>query len=297
MSFIKVNVDWPIPFTSAGEFLSEAAWSHADRVMDSYELILGVNGIVYIQEEENKYEVGPGDLLLLSPGRRHAGYQASTPGVSFYWFHFDLPEEFTVLTQEEMKREAALIHKALPRSCSIRHLYIPKFMHLGANDRISVLINQILHIANSNYLTYHSVNYPFTSLLIEISEQILSSYSLRGGGAKGDIQFAKILEWTRIHAAEPLTVSEIACRFSYNKDYLTRLFKQHTSKNPLEYIHSVRIGKAKELLSRTTLTIKEIAAEVGFSDEKYFMRLFRRYENMTPKQFRNAYHRTFMNND
>ncbi|MFD1177897.1 AraC family transcriptional regulator [Paenibacillus puldeungensis] len=297
MAYIKTTADRPVHFTAAGIFVSETPWQHAERLMDSYELIIGINGTVYMREEEDEYELGPGDVLVLTPGRRHMGYQPSEPGVSFYWFHFDLPDMSKTLSQEEMKREAAEWSKAVPRGWSVHHLYIPKYEHMGQNDRIHVLASQILHIANSNYLTYQSVNYSFTSLLIEISEHVMGRFSLRGVGARGDTQFDKIAEWTRIHAIKPLTLSEIATRFNYNKDYLTRLFKLHTSMSPLEYIHGVRIEKAKELLSRTTLPVKDIAVESGFSDEKYFMRLFKRYVLMTPKQFRNAYHKTFMNND
>lgn len=63
----------------------------------------------------------------------------------------------------------------------------------------------------------------------------------------------------------------------------------------MTYIHDIKMTKAKELLTNTTMTVKEIAHHVGFSDEKYFMRLFKKYEKMTPSQFRNAYYLTHMN--
>lgn len=296
MVVFKTDAERPVHFLAAGFFVSETPWRHADRVMDSYELIMGVSETVYIREEDVMYEVGPGDVLILSPGLRHEGYDFSPAGVAFYWFHFH-PRDAVKLSKEEMISEARDIDQTVPRGWSVRHLYLPKFMQIGPNDRINVLVNQILHIANSSYLTYQSVNYPFTSLLIEISEQVMSQYGVRGGGAGGDVQFAKIAEWTRIHATTPLTVAGIAAKFNYNKDYLSRLFKQHVSMGPLEYIQEIRIRKAKELLTRTTLSVKEVASEVGFSDDKYFMRVFRRSVHMTPKQFRNAFHKTFLNNE
>lgn len=297
MVIFKTDTERPVHFLAAGIFMSETAWRHADRVMDSYELIIGVRETVYIREEEVLYEVGPGDVLILSPERRHAGFDHSPAGVTFFWFHFELGDRVALLSEDEMKREAEEIGSNMPRSWSVHSLYLPKFMHVGQNDRMNVLANQILHIANSNYLTYQSVNYPFTSLLIEISEQVMSKHGVRGGSASGDVQFAKIAEWTRIHAASPLTVAGIAAKFNYNKDYLSRLFRQYVSMGPMEYIREIRIGKAKELLTRTTLSVKEVAAEVGFLDDKHFMRVFKRCVNMTPKQFRNAYHKTFLNND
>lgn len=61
-----------------------------------------------------------------------------------------------------------------------------------------------------------------------------------------------------------------------------------------EYIHKLKISKAKELLY-SGQSIKEIAYSLGFQDEKYFMRLFKKYENVTPTEFRKAYYRTYIN--
>lgn len=296
MEFLKVSLNDPVRFDTAGEFLSESNWTHAKRSIPDYELIIGVNETVYMREEEQSFEVGPGDILLLNPGRRHGGYQASKPGVKFYWIHFHFEVPSAVLTDEEMRLEAEHISSHTERSWSVQDLYLPRYMRIEQWDRINILVNQILHVANSNYWTKQSLDYLLTSLLIEISESVLNSLTFKGNAPKGDVNFNKILEWTRIHSAEALTVAEIAKRFNYNKDYLSRLFKQNTSAGPLEFIHMVRIGKAKELLSRTAIPVKEIASEVGYSDEKYFMRMFKKHANMTPSQFRNAYHRTFMNN-
>lgn len=296
MDYLRAELKEPVRFETAGEFISESSWTHAERTIYNYELVIGVNETVYIREEERDYEIGPGEILLLLPGRRHGGYAVSRPGVKFYWIHFHFAEEPVFLSEKDMKEAADLICSRPQRSWSVHELFLPQYIRFENWDRINILVNQILHVANSNYFTHQSLNYLLTSLLIEISESTLGRYTLKGGGAKGDVHFNKIAEWTRIHAAEPLTVSDIARRFNYNKDYLCRLFKQHTSLSPLEFIHFVRIGKAKELLSRTALPVSEIAMEAGYADDKYFMRLFKKQVNMTPSQFRNAYHKTFMNN-
>lgn len=297
MDYVRVNLEEPAQFETAGEFISESSWTHAERSIPNYELIIGVNEKVYIREEEKCFEIGPGEILLLFPGRRHGGYKVSGTGVKFYWIHFHFASEPVLLSEEEMVREAEMISLRPQRSWSVQDLYLPQYIRIEHWERINILVNQILHVANSNYWTQPSLNYLLTSLMIEISESVLNGLTFKGNGPKGDVHFTKILEWTRLHAAEALTVAEIAERFNYNKDYLSRLFKQNTSAGPLEFIHSVRIGKAKELLSRTSLSIKEIAAEAGYPDEKYFMRMFKKMANLTPSQFRNAYHKTFMNNE
>ncbi|TYP79637.1 helix-turn-helix transcriptional regulator [Paenibacillus methanolicus] len=296
MKGLTIPLAQPVRFHAAGEFLSETEWKHMERAIGNYELIIGIEETAYIREEASTFDVGPGDLLLLWPGRTHGGYRLSRPGVKFWWIHFDA-EEMETLSEERWKQEAEeLLHRP-QRAWASDRLFLPQFMRGMQAERVPILVKQLLHVANSNYMTKQAADYLLTSLLIEISEHALHRFE--SGAAKaerGNLQFATIAEWTRIHASSPLAASDIAERFNYNKDYLTRLFKKHTGEGPLAFIHKVRLGKAKELLTRTDQSIGEIARASGFQDEKYFMRLFRQYERMTPSQYRNAYHRTFLNN-
>lgn len=57
----------------------------------------------------------------------------------------------------------------------------------------------------------------------------------------------------------------------------------------------MKIVKAKEMLSLSEKNVKEISYLLGFKDEKYFMKLFKRYENLTPSEYRQAYHKTHLN--
>ncbi len=109
-------------------------------------------------------------------------------------------------------------------------------------------------------------------------------------------KLAAILEWIRVHALGDVSVSSIARQFNYNRDYLTRYFKKEVGMSIQEYIHHQKLSKAKYLLTSTNANIKTVADAVGIHDEKYFMRLFKKYEKVTPTEFRKAYYRTHMNN-
>lgn len=74
MPNLKINIRSPLQYISAGQFQSETPWTHARRNIDSFELIVGVRKILYIQEENHPFQVGPGDVLLLCPHRTHFGY-------------------------------------------------------------------------------------------------------------------------------------------------------------------------------------------------------------------------------
>lgn len=84
---------------------------------------------------------------------------------------------------------------------------------------------------------------------------------------------------------EDLSVKEVANTFSFNSDHLTLLFKKKLGMSTIRYLNTLKLNKAKELLCTTNKTIKEISYELKFKDEKYFMKLFKNYEGITPSKF------------
>lgn len=68
--------------------------------------------------------------------------------------------------------------------------------------------------------------------------------------------------------------------------YFSKLFKQETGNNFIEYLTEVRLRNARELLKHSQYSIKEICSESGYSDPNYFSRIFKKYEGVTPSEFR-----------
>lgn len=83
-----------------------------------------------------------------------------------------------------------------------------------------------------------------------------------------------------------LSVADIGSRLNKNSSYLSRIFKKETGENLLSYINKVRIMKSKELLSSTSLNIKEIAEATGFISSTVFISTFKKYEGITPGQYK-----------
>ncbi|MFZ4453185.1 AraC family transcriptional regulator [Salibacterium aidingense] len=293
---IKTSIKEPLEFISAGQFVSDKSWRHEKRVIDSYELIIGVNHTLYMKQAEQKYSIEPGQTMLVLPEQTHEGYADCTPNLSFYWVHFLSPAPMYQISDEEMDHEISHLRRNPDTQNAITDIYLPGYFNLTVSDRVNILFQQLLHVDNSNYYTSSSVHYLLTSLLIELSEQNITNFYYDHHENQLDHHLVKIMEWTRIHALEDLTLRKVAEEFNYNKDYLSRLFKTKTGMNVSEYIHLLKISKAKELLSRTSSSVKEVAAAIGMEDEKYFMKLFKNYENLTPTEFRKAFYRTHMNN-
>lgn len=102
-------------------------------------------------------------------------------------------------------------------------------------------------------------------------------------------------EWIKNHYYQPFDVAELAEAVGYQADYLSSLFKRSTGSSIVRYTNQIRIKTAKTLLSNYSVSIKEAAFYCGFSDEKYFMRVFRQMEGITPSQYKNSFDRKNIN--
>lgn len=83
-----------------------------------------------------------------------------------------------------------------------------------------------------------------------------------------------------------LTLDGVAHYVHLNPAYFSSLFSRSTGSTFKEYLNMVRIEEAKRLLSNTEYSIIDIAVAVGFDDQSYFSKVFKKYTGLTPRQFR-----------
>ena len=68
--------------------------------------------------------------------------------------------------------------------------------------------------------------------------------------------------------------------------YFSKIFKEATGENFIEYLTNLRIEKAKELLDNTEMSMKEICLEVGYSNPNYFSRIFKKSVGVSPTEYK-----------
>lgn len=93
-------------------------------------------------------------------------------------------------------------------------------------------------------------------------------------------------EYVDDHLAEPLTLGDLAERLHMNSSYLSVLFKEQMGLPFTEYLTRKRMQRAKELLVQTRLPVCEIAEQVGYRTDKYFIKVFKQMECISPSRFR-----------
>ena len=100
--------------------------------------------------------------------------------------------------------------------------------------------------------------------------------------------FLLIKKYIDEHFADAnLSCEAIALHFSYNKKYISMLFKKNFELSITEYIHTVRVNHACVLIEEGETNVGKIAESVGFQDALYFSKIFKRHVGSSPKQYIN----------
>lgn len=282
---IRLSVAKPVTYSSSGFFQAGENWVHSHRKTDSYEVIIVLKHGLNLDVEGKQYELGEGGMLLIPPGWEHVGFGETLPGTVFFWAHFYIDED---MLQPE---GAEVIDENLDMgSLEPYQLVLPLYMERLEMGKTAIYTHQICDVNESRAYVPGSTNYLMTALLNEISSQYIRKH---GELYYGNIQ--KIMEWIRINYASPISVKDVADHFQYSINYMSAYFSKHVGVSMQKYISMKRVKRACELLLDTRDTVIQIAAQVGFKDSKYFLRVFKQYMKQTPTQYRNAFNRTHYN--
>ncbi len=92
--------------------------------------------------------------------------------------------------------------------------------------------------------------------------------------------------WVADNYADPNPVGMMAAKSGLTERSFLRRFKRATGQSPLEYVQTLRIEEAKQLLETSATALDEIAAEVGYTEPSAFRRLFRKRVGVTPSAYR-----------
>ena len=88
------------------------------------------------------------------------------------------------------------------------------------------------------------------------------------------------------HPTENISMKEMAMLCHLSESYFSRLFSKEMGETFGNYISRLRIDRSKEPLRGSSLTVTQIAKKVGYSDTGHYIRLFKRFEGVTPTIYR-----------
>ena len=86
-----------------------------------------------------------------------------------------------------------------------------------------------------------------------------------------------------------ISLDDVSSQVNISPYYFSKIFKEETGENFIEYLTRVRIDKAKELLVDENVSVKEAGIQSGYSDPNYFSRIFKKQMDMTPSEYKAKY--------
>jgi|OpeIllAssembly_1097287.scaffolds.fasta_scaffold94010_2 transcriptional regulator GlxA family with amidase domain len=126
--------------------------------------------------------------------------------------------------------------------------------------------------------------------LLNLQETSPLAYaSLTRGGRAGDPLVARCQLWAAQNYRIESPVAQMVALSGLPERTFKRRFTQATGMSPLEYVHTLRLEEAKQMLESTQLPVEAVAGEVGYQDASFFGRLFRRKVALTPAQYRRRF--------
>lgn len=212
----------------------------------------------------NKYEVKPSGYLLAF----HPDFIWNTPLAktiqNYKFFGYDVNEALFLSEKEE---ETLIgLFKGIEKEYQSG---IDQFTQNIIISQIEVILNYCERFYQRQFITRKKSNHQILEKLEIILEDYFNDTNLIDKGLP--------------------TANYIAKKLSISTNYLGSLLKSLTGQTTQQHIHEKLIEKAKEKLSTTTLTVSEIAYELGFEHSQSFSKLFKSKTEMSPLQFRQSF--------
>jgi transcriptional regulator GlxA family with amidase domain len=105
----------------------------------------------------------------------------------------------------------------------------------------------------------------------------------------GDAAIRRSLDWIDANVAAPNPVMAMADVSGLTRRTFARRFRTATGKRPIDYVHALRIERARQLIESGSAPIDDVGYQVGYEDPTFFRRLFRRAIGLTPAAYRRKY--------
>lgn len=237
------------------------------RILSEYQLvyIISGKGTFWYGDKSSHCQVSAGDMLVLRPGDWHSYCPDPETGWEECWIGFE---------------------GTLPNSWSAAG-YIPQqhVLRPGVRNDIVSIYDEAVGIAMGQKHSYQQVLSSMASMILYWSVYYDRNRAYDEDDSVNIIVAAKSEILSRLKTITPEDLASIL-GLGYSK--FRKLFKEYTRIAPGRYILELRVAKAKELLTNTSMQIQEIAWECGFENPDYFNTAFKRVAQATPGDFRKS---------
>ena len=238
------------------------------RILHEYQLI-------YITEGRGKFycetlgrnrgiSIGSGMVFLLFPGEWHSYRPDPQTGWKEYWIGFN----------------SAFMKNLIDNGFFAKDK--PVFM-VNIHEDLVALYNEAIAAAERQESGFQQLLAGIVMRLVSLVYFYDKNQQYEKSDIADKVAQAKVIIQENYSDISP---EEIASKLCLSYSTFRKTFKEYTGFSPARYIGEVRMSKAKELLTNTSLSIKEVAYHVGYNNHDYFFTAFRHVTGKTPAEYR-----------
>ena len=249
------------------------------------EILLMVKGTAVVESDEKKYLLKPGDMAALPPKSIHAIYNVpgSHENLLYYVIKFDL---------NRFRENIGYVPQL--KSAVMQAMNAPGLSFCFSSEELSdfsvlEFVSGCAKEAESRHYGYYMMMHSYLNCILVNMLRIWREHGFTPSyevSAPSAHSIDTITEYIDAHSSQPLKVEQLAAHCNMSYSFFAKQFKQLYGRSCKEYIEYIRIIKTEDMLLFTDYDLTYISQAAGFSDCSHMIKTFRKYKNITPKQFR-----------
>lgn len=166
-------------------------------------------------------------------------------------------------------------------------LFVPHIKNDETINNCFKMLRKETKLASPGYdMAVKSIVYHFMCHLLRNYKTDTISDTDSSANKSSAVKTGEILTYITKNCHEKLSTASIAEHFHLSESYFCYLFKSQTGMSLINYVNKFRVEKAAVLLKNTGQSITDIALSVGFDDSNYFSRIFKKYMDMSPMEYK-----------
>ncbi|MNJ34529.1 AraC family transcriptional regulator [Paenibacillus bouchesdurhonensis] len=257
----------------AGQVVDKSAFYAPMQIHDFCEIIYIVEGSGEFQIGGKSYGLQQGDVAIYNPGVLHEERSTNHGQGTFKVVYCGV---------DNLHIEGVPSGMLLPP-------YVEPVISCGQYaSRVESYLSEMLQECDSQALGYETLSSNLLmSLITFIYRMVDAEHQFQSLKGKNELTI-RTKEFIDNNFTQSITLKEIADTLYVSQHYLSRLFKKDLGDSPVNYLITRRIEEAKRLLAESDAPVHEVAASVGYNNDKYFSMLFKKVTGQTPSAYRDS---------
>jgi len=234
--------------------------------VDSWLLVFTISGKGHLKAGLRDYELTPDNIALVAPGTLTDFSGSKHSSWNFYWVVFQCADNWRPYLQWPQSG---------PGVCQLE----------GASESFAAVernLSQLYH----NYVESGPLKMELDHNLLEQLLLRCAACLPRESNRKMDPRVHVARAYIDEHYTADIVLADVAAASNISSSRLSGLFKKETGSSVMAYRNELRLVKAAQLLLHSNLRIADIGDRVGYSEQAFFSRIFRKHLGMSPRQYR-----------